>query len=206
MPLDVIGSGLGRTGTKSLQTSLNTLGFGPCHHMAEVWAHPESMRLWLEAAKGARVWEEIFASYQSAVDYPSAAYWEELSERYPDAKVIHTIRDPDAWFESTQATIFAADGPVGRAINSDAIVGDFFRSFLGELLPHMHDRTFLIDYFRRHTETVKSKIAPDRLLVYEVSEGWEPLCRFLGVQVPSERYPSENTRAEFRARVRPHVL
>ena len=201
MPLHVIGSGLGRTGTKSLQTSLNMLGFGPCHHMAEVWAHPESMRLWIEAATGAPVWDEIFADYRSAVDYPSAAYWEDLSERYPDAKVIHTIRDPEAWFDSTQATIFAADGPVERAINSDERVGRFFRSFLGELIHHLHDRTFLMEYARRHTEIVKAKIAPDRLLIYQVADGWDPLCRFLGVPVPSKTYPVENTRAEFVARV-----
>jgi hypothetical protein len=201
MPLEVIGSGLGRTGTKSLQTSLNMLGFGPCHHMAEVWTHPESMQLWIEAAKGAPVWDEIFADYRSAVDYPSAAYWEELSERYPRAKVIHTARDPDEWFESTQATIFAPDGPVGRAIESDSPVGDFFRSFLGELLDHMNDRAFLTDYARRHTEKVKATIAPDRLLIYQVSEGWEPLCSFLGVAVPSEPFPAVNTRAEFVARV-----
>lgn len=201
MPLHVIGSGLGRTGTKSLQSSLNMLGFGPCHHMAEVWAHPESMQLWIKASNGAPVWEEIFAGYRSAVDYPSAAYWAELTERYPDAKVIHTIRDPDAWFDSTQATIFAADGPVDRAIKSHGPVRDFFCSFLGELLPYMHDRRFLTDYARRHTEALKSKIAPDRLLIYQVSDGWEPLCSFLDAPVPSEPYPAENTRAEFIARV-----
>jgi hypothetical protein len=93
------------------------------------------------------------------------------------------------------------DGPVGRAIESDGAVGDFFRSFLGELLDHMNDRAFLTDYARRHTEKVKATIAPDRLLIYQVSEGWEPLCSFLGVPVPREPFPAVNTRAEFVARV-----
>ena len=201
MSLRVIGSGLGRTGTKSLQSALNMLGFGPCHHMIEVWAHPETMQLWIDAADGKPVWDEIFAGYRSAVDYPSAAYWQVLAERYPEAKVIHTVRDPDAWFESTQATIFAPDGPAERAIASGGRTGEFFRSFMGELVAHMHDRAFLLDFFHRHDDEVRSTIAPERLLVYEVAQGWQPLCAFLGVQVPSDPYPSENTRAEFVARV-----
>ncbi|MEO5492979.1 MAG: sulfotransferase family protein [Sphingomonas sp.] len=127
MALDVIGSGLGRTGTKSLQTALNMLGLGPCHHMVEVFAHPDSVALWIEAGKGRPDWDAIFAAYRSAVDYPGAAYWRELSAYYPDAKVIHTVRDPDLWFDSTQATIFAPDGPVVGATNAGGVMADFFK-------------------------------------------------------------------------------
>ena len=123
MALKVIGSGLGRTGTKSLQTALNMLGLGPCHHMAEVFMHPESMALWTEAGNGHPRWDAIFADYRSAVDYPSAAYWRELTSHYPDAKVIHTTRDPEAWFASTQATIFAPDGFAVQAVNSGEEIG-----------------------------------------------------------------------------------
>lgn len=201
MTLEVIGSGLGRTGTKSLQSALDILGFGPCHHMAEVRAHPESMALWIEAANRHADWENIFAQYRSAVDYPSAAYWRELSQYYPDAKVIHSVRDPDRWFESTQTTIFSPEGPVLRAIRSGGEPADFFRSFLKPLTGHLHDRRFLIDYFLRHTDEVVRAIPAERLLVYEVGQGWEPLCTFLNVAVPDLPYPSENSRAEFIARV-----
>jgi hypothetical protein len=201
MTLQVIGSGLGRTGTKSLQSALGMLGLGPCHHMVEVWAHPESMELWIQAADGAPVWDAIFADYRSAVDFPAAAYWKVLSGHYPQAKVIHTVRDRDNWYESTQATIFAPDGPVERAVNSDSPVGAFFRSFLPDLLPHLHDRAFLLDYFDRHDAEVRAQIPSGRLLVYEVGQGWGPLCEFLGVPVPAEPYPSENSRAEFAARL-----
>ena len=102
MALKIVGSGLGRTGTKSMQTALNMLGFGPCHHMVEVFQHPESMALWVEASKGKDVWDEIFKDYQSAVDYPVAAYWREVAAKYPDAKVLHTTRDADKWFEFRQ--------------------------------------------------------------------------------------------------------
>jgi hypothetical protein len=202
MALEVIGSGLGRTGTKSLQTALNMLGFGPCHHMAEVFMHPESMALWIEAGQGRPQWDAIFANYRSAVDYPSAAYWRELIAYYPEARVLHTTRDPDAWFDSTQATIFAPDGMAVRAIESgEGVPGAFFASFAGPFRNHLHDRAFLTDHFRRHDEEVLTTIPADRLLVYEAGQGWEPLCAFLGVPVPAEPYPFENSRAEFIGRV-----
>jgi hypothetical protein len=201
MPLDVIGSGLGRTGTKSLQTALNMLGAGPCHHMIEVFAHPESMALWIEAAAGRPDWEAIFAGYRSAVDYPTAAYWREIAAFYPKAKVIHSVRDPEAWFRSTQATIFAPGGGVSQALaTGEGPQAAFFKSFAGDFGPHLHDHDFLVDYFRRHTEAVKAAIAPERLLIYEAGQGWEPLCRFLNLPVPAEPYPSENSTQEFIAR------
>jgi hypothetical protein len=199
MPLKVVGSGLGRTGTKSMQTALGILGFGPCHHMVEVFAHPESMQLWIDASEGRPNWDLIFKDYQSMVDYPGAAYWRELAAFYPHAKVLHTVRDPDKWFESTQATIFAPQSPAGTA-ERDSLQGRFFASVTGPIREHLGDRAFMTDYFRRHTEAVKAAIPAERLLVYEVGEGWDRLCRFLGVPVPDQPYPSENSRADFIAR------
>jgi hypothetical protein len=201
LALAVVGSGLGRTGTKSLQTALNRLGLGPCHHMVEVFVHPESVALWIQAGVGKPDWDAIFAGYRSMVDYPGAAYWRELAAYYPDAKVLHSVRDPDRWFDSTQATIFAPNGGVDIALSQpDSPMAAFFRSFSGRFADRMHDRALMTDYFRRHTEEVKATIAPERLLVYEVGSGWEPLCEFFGVPVPAEPYPSENSRAEFQAR------
>jgi Sulfotransferase domain len=197
LALKVVGSGLGRTGTKSLQTALNMLGVGPCHHMVEVFAHPESVPWWIEAGAGKPDWDKIFAGYASMVDYPGAAYWREIAAHYPRAKVLHTVRDADKWFDSTQATIFA---PGSHTTTDEGPMAPFFTSFLKDLRPHMHDRAYMTDYFRRHTEEVKNTIAPERLLIYEAGQGWAPLCEFLGVPVPAEPYPSENTRAEFQAR------
>ena len=197
MVLKIVGSGLGRTGTKSLQSALNMLGFGPCHHMVEVFAHPESMALWIEAGAGRPDWEAIFAGYNSVVDYPGARYWRQIAARYPDAKILHTVRDPDQWFDSTQATIFAPDSMVNRPGPAAA----FFDSIVGDMRAQLHDRAFMTDHFRRHTEEVKKTIPPERLLIYEAGQGWAPLCEFLGVAIPEEPYPSENSRAEFIARV-----
>ena len=198
MALKVVGSGLGRTGTKSLQTALNMLGVGPCYHMIEVFQHPEHVPLWIAAGAGKPDWDTLFASYHSAVDYPAAHYWRELAAHYPDAKVLHTVRDPEAWFASTQATIFSPQSPVSQA---DHPMRPFFASFAGPIVEHLHDRDFLIRHFLDHTEEVKRSIPPERLLVYEAGQGWEPLCQFLGVPVPDAPYPSENSRAEFIGRV-----
>jgi hypothetical protein len=204
MALEVIGSGLGRTGTKSLQTALNMLGVGPCHHMVEVFAHPETMALWVEAGNGRPDWDAIFSGYRSAVDFPSAAYWRELAAYYPKAKIVHTVRDPSAWFESTQATIFAPEGMVSHAMaTGEGPMAPFFTSFAGGFKEHLHDRAFLIDHFRRNTEAVKAAVPQERLLIYEPGQGWEPLCQFLGVATPEEPYPSENSRAEFIKRQTP---
>jgi hypothetical protein len=197
MALNIVGTGLGRTGTKSLHSALNLLGVGPCHHMAEVFSHPESMPLWIEAAKGRPDWDTIFAGYHAAVDYPAAQFWRELVAYYPQAKVLHSIRDPDQWFDSTQVTIFAPEGPASRT----GPMGEFFNIFLKEFGPKLHDRAFMTDYFRKHTREVVRAIPAERLLVYEVSQGWGPLCEFLGVPVPGVPFPSENSRAEFIARM-----
>jgi hypothetical protein len=200
MALKVVGSGLGRTGTKSMQTALNMLGVGPCHHMVEVFSHPESMQWWIDAAEGRPDWDLIFKDYQSMVDYPGAGFWREIAAHYPDAKVLHTVRDPDKWFDSTQATIFAPQGNTRR--EGDGLRERFFTSFMGPMRAHLDDRAFMTDYFRQHTEAVKAAIPAERLLIYEVGEGWDRLCTFLDVPVPAEPYPSENSTADFQARVR----
>jgi hypothetical protein len=202
MTLKVIGSGLGRTGTLSLKNALEQLGFGPCHHMVEVFMHPESVPLWVAAGAGDAKWDKIFESYGSAVDYPGAASWREICAHYPDAKVIHTVRDADKWFDSTQATIFAEGGGLD---NPPPPMQAFFETVSRGFREQMHDRAFMTDYFRRHTAQVQAAIPRDRLLVYEAGDGWAPLCAFLGVPVPAAPYPRENSTEEFQARQRDHA-
>ena len=199
MTLKVIGSGLGRTGTMSLKLALEQLGFGRCHHMVEVFMQPESVPLWVAAGAGKPDWPAIFAGYQSVVDYPGCKFWRELMDYYPDAKVLHSTRDPDQWFESTQATIFA---PGSAADNPPEPMRPFFEVVAGEFKGRLHDRSFMIDYFNRHTEAVLAAVPKDRLLVFEAAQGWTPLCAFLGVPVPDTPFPQQNSREEFQARVR----
>ena len=198
MGLKVIGSGLGRTGTLSTKLALEQLGFGPCHHMVEVFMNPQSVPLWVDAGNGKPDWDAIFDGYQSMVDHPGCAYWRELSAHYPNAKVLHTVRDPDKWFDSTQATIFAPG-------NLDRDMPEPMATFFGQLKRFyggdMRDRAFMTDFFRRHTEAVVGGVPKERLLVFDVREGWAPLCAFLGVPTPDTPYPRENSKDEFQARV-----
>ena len=198
MALKVIGSGLGRTGTMSLKLALEQLELGPCHHMVEVFMHPQSVPLWIAAGAGKPDWDAIFDGYQSMVDYPGCKFYRELMAHYPDAKVIHSLRDPERWFESTQATIFA---PNSTATSAAGPMSEFFgmvKSDFGD--GPIDDRDFMVDYFKRHTAQVMATVPKDRLLVFEAADGWEPLCAFLGVPVPDTPYPRENSRAEFQAR------
>lgn len=179
----------------SLKLALEQLGFGPCYHMVEVFKNPKAPGYWEDAADGKPVdWEEVFAGYRSTADWPSTTFYAQLADTYPDAKVILTVRDPEAWYASTQATIFAhslADLP-------DDQWGRMVRKVIGAEFDHkMNDKQKLIDVYNRHNETVQRVIAPERLLVYEVSQGWEPLCRFLEVPTPQEPMPKANTAEEF---------
>ena len=197
MPLKIVGTGLGRTGTLSLKRGLEMLGFGPCHHMMEVFQHPDSIPLWIEAGKGRPNWDALFKDFSSAVDYPSCRYWRELAAYYPDAYVLHSVRDPNKWFDSTQETIFS---PLSPAHSAPPPMNEFFGQLFSDFGDKIHDRAFMVDYFKRHTAEVEQTIPKKRLLVYEAGQGWDPLCKFFGVPVPSEPYPLVNTREEFIAR------
>lgn len=195
--LEIIGSGLGRTGTFTAKLALEQLGFAPCHHMVEVLMHPESIALWVAAAGGGTDWDALFAGYRSMVDHPGCQYWRELANWWPDAKVLHTVRDPDDWFDSTQATIF---GPTLAAADPPLPMRALLASVHGWYGGDVHDRPFMTEFFRRHTQAVKAAIPTDRLLVWNVADGWEPLCGFLKVAVPPNPMPRENTREQFQAR------
>jgi hypothetical protein len=198
MTLKVIGAGYGRTGTMSLKLALEQLGFGPCYHMVEVFKNPQAPLWWIEAAEGRPDWEKIFAGYNATVDWPNATFYKELAEAYPEAKVILTVRDPESWFKSTQATIFARDIPEETDEPWPKMVG----KVVAELFDRrMHDHDKLISVFNAHNARVREVIPADRLLVYEVADGWAPLSEFLGVPVPDGPMPKVNSTEEFQGRL-----
>ena len=200
MPPEVIGVGLGRTGTMSLKLALEQIGLGPCYHMAELMMNPTRAPLWIAAADGKPDWEAIFEGYASTTDYPACDFWPELASAYPKAKLILTLRDPAKWFESTQATIFS-EGMTAMIKSQPALVPFFEKTVWKAFGGRIHDRSFMIDTFERHNAAVKAGIPKSRLLVYEVSEGWRPLCELLGVDVPSTPFPKVNTREDMQARM-----
>lgn len=208
--MKVIGAGLGRTGTTSLKVALEQLGFAPCYHMTELLKHPEHAPTWEAATAGQPVdWAAFLGSYGASVDWPGCTFYKELMVAFPDAKVLLSVRDPDRWYDSCLSTIYAIANTwpttwFGRYLpkfGSIMRVGTpliWEQTFEGRFL----DRAFAIGRFHAHTEDVVRHVPPERLLVFDVKEGWEPLCKFLGVPVPSTPFPHLNDTAEFQARTR----
>jgi hypothetical protein len=170
--------------------------------MTEVHSNPAQLSFWNRAADGEAVdWEEAFAGYSAMVDWPGCHFYAELAERYPDAKVILSRRDPERWYESMRETILKSMTLMGFVAGQDA-PADHPMRFAGVIVA---DKTFGFDYgktnviaaFERHADAVRRTIAPERLLEFEVSQGWDPLCAFLGLPVPAEAFPRSNSREEF---------
>jgi hypothetical protein len=216
--MKVIGAGFGRTGTLSLKVALETIGFGPCYHMTEVFEHPEHANFWLAAWRGEQVdWDGFLEGYEAAVDWPACTFYEEMFQRHPDARVLLSVRDPERWYESTRNTIYELSVGISRspfyrvgfAVVSFFIFGRSARGNLADEIiwdgtfdGRFDDRRYAIEVFNRHNEEVRRRVPRDRLLVYEVKDGWGPLCEFLGVEVPDEPFPRVNDTAEMRRRIR----
>lgn len=211
--LEIIGAGFGRTGTASLKAALESLGFGPCYHMMEVMGRPERTALWEGIARGQPVdWHQVFAGYRATVDWPACRYYEQLMDVFPDARVLLTVRDPERWYDSVRATIYRSRDrarALAEAEASGQSVAPEDRQPLmateliwkGTFDDRFEDHDYALAVFRRHIEEVKQRVPAEKLLIYDVGEGWEPLCAFLGVAVPRDQaFPALNDRAAFLAR------
>ena len=211
MALKVIGAGWGRTGTESLKKALEMLGYGKCYHMFELIKDGKRIVYWEDLFSGKTTdFDKLFEGYQSAVDFPAAAYYKELMAYYPDAKVILTYRDPEKWYESASKTIFkslpAPILPVTRLVglvNKNIsyfpriyknVISAIFEKFLHG---RKDDKAYVINLYNQWVEDVKKTVPADKLLVFEAREGWEPLCHFLNVPIPEVPYPKGNDSEEF---------
>ncbi len=210
MSLKVIGAGFGRTGTMSLKLALEQLGFGPCYHMAEVMTRPDHDTMWLALARGETSdWRPILDGFNATVDWPSTYFWRQLAADNPEAKIILTLRDAEAWYRSAAATIFGRmlEFEALRAENGAEAIDPARRRHMEMVNTIIVKNTFggsldkenAISVFAAHNDAVRREVPPERLLVYETGQGWEPLCRFLGVAVPEAPYPRVNTTGDFAA-------
>ena len=205
--LQIIGAGFGRTGTFSLKLALEALGFGPCYHMMEFFQRPQDAPLWEAAASGETVdWRSIFADYRATVDWPSCAFYEDLMRVYPEARVILTVRDPERWYESAINTIANRsrganlDAPIESLSPQEQANRHMITAVIwqGTFDDRFEDKQHAIAIYEQHIAQVKQRVPAAKLLVYEVSEGWTPLCDFLGVAAPTDiPFPYRNTRDEF---------
>jgi Sulfotransferase domain len=199
--LVLIGAGFGRTGTTSLKQALELLGLGPCYHMQTAMTRPGHARFWIRARKGevaADGFRRFFDGYRATVDWPACEFHRELMAAYPQARVLLNVRDADAWYDSTRATLFAV---------KDALPWWFPRSVLrmqdaviwhGRMDGQFADRAAAIAAYEAHIREVRTTVPPERLLEYRVEQGWAPLCAFLGVPVPAGvPFPRVNDRRYF---------
>jgi len=195
--LRVVGAGLGRTGTLSLKLALERLLGAPCHHMLELFAHPEQVPVWHAAARGEMPdWSKLLHGYAASVDWPSAAFWPELARAFPAALVLLSVRDADAWWRSAGETIFPAleqaPSPEWRAMIEDLFASRFTSAY--------RDRAAAIAAFERNNALVREKVPAHRLLEWRAVDGWAPICGAFGLPIPAEPFPHVNTTAEFLAR------
>jgi hypothetical protein len=214
--MQVIGAGLPRTGTLTQKLALELLGFAPCYHWVDVIANLDRVAQWERALDGEGPWEEIFADCQATVDWPGGFFYAELVEAYPQAKVVLSVRDPQRWEASFRETIWDmcfGDTLVRHLSAARAKIDPRWERYL-----RLIDRMFWIDRgtfaadggeqpenliaaMHRHEDAVKALVPAERLLVWDVTEGWEPLCEFLEVAVPDQPLPHANDRDTFSYRV-----
>ncbi|RCG32702.1 sulfotransferase family protein [Sphaerisporangium album] len=209
--LEVIGAGMGRTGTYSLKTALERLGHGPCHHMASLDGDLARIGAWEAAVRGApTAWEDVLGGYRATVDWPSCYFWEDLVSAYPEARVVLTVRDPHRWYASVHETIYRSShrqpGWAGLAMRLEDRASAALRHrrrlcerviWQGTFGGRFDDEAYAVDVFDWHIAHVMAEVPPDRLLVYNVCQGWGPLCDFLGDPVPGEPFPRLNDTASF---------
>jgi len=201
MQLEVVGAGLGRTGTASLKMALERLTGGRCYHMFEVFEAPASVALWHEIVRGeSDDWDAVMDGYSASVDWPAAAYWPELSAANPQAVVLLSSRaTPEKWWASMEQTIVRT---LTMELPPEAEGMAEHRAMVLEMLerrftPDWREPSAAMAAYERHNAAVRSEVAPERLVDWQPGDGWEPICRALGVEVPSEPFPHENSSEEF---------
>ena len=188
----------------SLKAGLERLLGGPCYHMIEVFPRPAHFGLWTAAAHGKPVdWHGLFDGFEAVVDWPAASFWKEISATFPEAIILLSTRSSaEAWWKSASETIFQAattnrDSPVTTMV--DAI-------FEARFTKEIHNREAAIAAYERHNANVRATAPRDRLVEWQPSDGWGPLCKALGLAVPSEPFPHVNTTDEFNARIAAGML
>ncbi len=201
MTIRVVGAGLGRTGTTSLKAALEQLLGAPCHHMFEFFVHPEHVPGWHAAARGEAVdWPTLLDGYAAIVDWPGASFWPELTEAFPDAVVLVSNRDPEAWYESAINTIFpnmineVAEDQTEEWKAWHAMVRDVFGN---RFTLDLADKAATLAAFDAHYAAVRAAVPADRILEWTVTDGWAPICAALDVPVPDEPFPRLNTRDDW---------
>ncbi|MEE2984191.1 MAG: sulfotransferase [Pseudomonadota bacterium] len=194
MTLRIIGAGIGRTGTTSLKVALEKLLGAPCYHMHEVISRPQDVPLWHAAAEGRMPdWHALFDGYAAAVDWPASSFWPEIHAAFPDAKIILSERDSEAWWRSMSNTIvpatLSADNDWRRMI--DAL-------FKSRFISAIEDKNACIAAYEANNVRVRATAPASHLVTWRAEQGWGPICAALDLLVPDEPFPHVNTTSDFK--------
>lgn len=201
----------------SLFTALKILGYRPYHMAEALGSSPKtSLALWCEALKakfhgvgkpwGREEFDKILGEYDCVLDVPNICFAEELVAAYPEAKVILTIRDVESWLRSMDNT----GGHILRwnwslvAPWDPSLAGPFWEHAqivmpvaIGTMTDFSSPASPARQAFAAHYALVRRIVPKERLLELKAMEGWQPLCRFLNVEIPDEQYPKINDVKEF---------
>ncbi|KAK2594958.1 hypothetical protein QQS21_007316 [Conoideocrella luteorostrata] len=207
----VIGAGMSRTGTKSFAEALTIALDAPVHdagvqslagsaHQRKAWS--ELMRLAPVATTHAdekqvdALLAKLMEGYCATVDGPSNLLTPELLRVFPDAIVIATTRDSSSWYRSLRLMNSMTDPwYVHVVVYWIPVLGNFhryMRELLGMYAWRFGRRELLITDLARHEEQLREVVPPDRLFFYNCRDGWQPLCKILGVPVPQQPFPHHN--------------
>jgi hypothetical protein len=207
--MKVIGAGLCRTGTTSFGAACSILLDGPCHHGGTQILNSSEVQIkrWIEIIKNTPTRSKadrqrlltglkaMFDGYVACTDIPCNLFIEELLQLYPDAKVICTIRDPNKWWASLAPIVEKGNNPVLKWIFAVVPmmrwVGTYHNTLaegrMGELYFRPGEpRRPTRQMWDRHIAHLKKVVPADRLMFFDVRDGWEPLCKMLDVPVPQD--------------------
>jgi hypothetical protein len=217
MSIKIIGAGFPRTGTNTLRESLEFLGFNKTYHMKQLLIHPENLHYWTTLSEtGTTDWEGLYNGYEATVDFPCYPWYKQHMKQYPDAKVILSLRPFEKWYESFYCTIWQAQNPpesereaMSKRVAADPRLQSVMKvmGFAKQTINEGHfqgrflDKEFMEKVFNKHNEEVKNYVPANKLLVFDVCEGWEPLCKFLNIEMPVEPLPHTNKKEDFHVMV-----
>ena len=208
--MKLIGAGLPRTATTTQMIALEMLGL-PCYHMRDMMADLEtSVPQWRQALEGNGQWDEIFAGKESTVDFPASYFWRELIDVYPDAKVLLSVRSGESWvdsMENTIAQIWFGDSLMHHLAQAQYQIDPVYAGWLDVLHDMWEKRDMLLNtdgnpellatQMEAWNQEVIDTVPPDRLLVWNPKDGWEPLCELLELPVPEQPLPHVNDTENF---------
>jgi hypothetical protein len=209
--MKLIGAGLPRTATSSQKAAMDILGLSPCYHMQNVFADLDEAVKWNAALDSTEALEDVVAGSVSVIDWPGTYHWRTLMDIHPDAKVMLSVRSGESWAKSMEQTIWGmlwGDtllGHITKVHTDDAPKYDFYIKMMksmwirAKLADENSTLESMATAMEAYNTEVIASVPAERLLVWQIGDGWDPICEFMDLPVPNEPFPHVNESAGFEA-------